>query len=165
MSTLDTGIEVQWQTYPYMVILGVGFGCGLGGLNILARMKVKPQDSAILMALLTQLRILGGCIGVAIATSLMLSYVAQHLAGKLTSSEISGILASPVESIGALSLDKQALVRKVCGEAWALQQKVMLGVSGAGFLAGLFMFTNEGMSPEEVGVELREWERNGRQIA
>ena len=162
MSTLDTGVDIQWHTYLYMVILGTGFGCGLGGSYIVARMKVKPQDSAILMALLIQLRILGGSIGISIATSLTLSYLAKHLVVRLTPSEVAGVLASAVEGIEALSPDKQAFVRRVYGEAWTMQQIVMLGITRVGLVPSLFMFTNEGMSLEEIDVELREWERNGR---
>ena len=165
MSTLDTEVDIQWQTYIFMIILGASFGSGLGSLTIISRMKVQPQDSAILITTLTQIRVLGGCIALAVATNLVASYTTSHLEGRLMANEIAGVLASAEEGIAVLSPEKQTMVREVYGQAWALQQKVMLGVSGAGFVANLFTFTTKGKSLQEINEDLGEWERSGRQAA
>ena len=123
MSTLDTGVEVENKTYAFMVILGFGFGMGLSSLIILSRIRVKPQDSAVMMASITQVRILGGVIALAIASSLTSQYLTSHLEKDLSQSEMAGVLGAVAEGIGALSPSKQDIVRRVFGEAWALQQR------------------------------------------
>lgn len=165
MSTFDTEVDVAGQTYAFMVILGLGFGMSLSSLIVVGRIRVQPHDSAVLLATLTQVRVLGGCIALAIASSLVASYTTAHLEGVLTQSEIAGVLSSVAEGIGALPKEKQGLVREVFGEAWALQQRVMLGVSGGAFVAALAMFSTEGKSLGEVKRDMVEWEKGGREAA
>jgi hypothetical protein len=70
-TTLGDEQVIETKQYGFLVILGLGFGMGLSSLIVVARTAVGPADSAILMASLTQVRVLGGCVGLAVANALV----------------------------------------------------------------------------------------------
>ena len=73
------------------MIFGLGFGTSLSSLIVLARVNVGPEDSAILMATLTQIRVLGGCMGLAVSSALITTYTRSRLKDVLTFVEIEAV--------------------------------------------------------------------------
>lgn len=161
MTTLDTGEEVQGAMQAFMVILGLGFGMGLSSLIVVARARVGPADSAVLLAGLTQVRVLGGVVGVAVATALANGYLTAHLAGVLSEAEIASVLQDVNEGISGLDGEQQGVVRRVFGEAWGVQQRVMLVVSAVGFVTSLGAWTERGNDRGVLGPDGNLGEQNG----
>jgi len=62
---MDT-LTIAPQQYGYEVIMGLGFGLGLSTLLTLAPLVVEDRDLAVTMGALTQVRVLGGTITLAI---------------------------------------------------------------------------------------------------
>ncbi|MCJ1439190.1 hypothetical protein MMC27_008581 [Xylographa pallens] len=133
MSSLSTSIEIEAQQYGFQMILGTGFGLGLSSLIIVARVEVSANDSAILLASLTQIRVLAGCIALAIASTLLTSHSTSALTDILDSAQIAAILQSAA-SISDLPQEKMLATRAVFGNAYRVVWQVMTGVSGVGWI-------------------------------
>lgn len=65
--------------YGYEVIMGFGFGFGPATLLIMIPLVVKKQDMPVAMGAITQIRVLGGTIGLAICTAVLNEYVRHGL--------------------------------------------------------------------------------------
>ncbi|MCJ1314994.1 hypothetical protein MMC15_000308 [Xylographa vitiligo] len=126
-------MAIEPQQYGFQMILGMGFGLGLSGLIVVARMEVGAEHSAILLASLTQIRVLAGCIALAIASTLLTSHSTSTLQCILTPAQIAAILQSAA-SIADLPQEEMLATRAVFGDAYRLVWQVMTGVSGAGWV-------------------------------
>lgn len=82
---------------------------------------------------------LGGAIGLAIATSLMNSHLKANLASHLSVSQLGALLTSS-SSVHSLPLDLQALVRLVFAKGYLLQFRIVTGFCAAQFLATAMMW-------------------------
>ena len=78
------------------------------------------------MGAISQFRIMGGAVGLAIATNVLNSYVKSNLPGGITPEQGNSILRS-IEAIGVLSPAAQVTVRAMFGHGYNLQMKVMIG--------------------------------------
>ncbi|KAM7215801.1 Major facilitator superfamily domain containing protein [Rhypophila decipiens] len=138
MSTLPTEAgAVRAEQYGYQVILGLGFGLTLSSLVIVARMEVEAKDVGVAFGSITQIRVLGGLIGIAVGQAL--------LNAQLTTSELTSVLspeklASLLKSTGAIegfTPEEKDATARAYGEAFNAQNRVMLGFGAAGLLACL----------------------------
>ncbi|KAK9414517.1 putative Efflux pump FUS6 [Seiridium unicorne] len=136
MITLPTTGEVSPAQYGYQVLLGMGFGFTLSSFVILARVEVTGEDSGIAIGAITQIRVLGGLIGVAIAQAVLSAQVSDGLSMVLGPDQLSAITQSP-EAISQFSPSARRAIVKVYGDAFNLQTKIMIGLSAAGLMACL----------------------------
>ncbi|KAK6072391.1 drug resistance transporter [Seiridium cupressi] len=136
MITLPTTGEVSPAQYGYQVLLGMGFGFTLSSFVILARVEVTGEDSGIAIGAITQIRVLGGLIGVAIAQAVLSAQVSDGLSTVLSPDQLSAITQSP-EAISQFSPSARRAIVKVYGDAFNLQTKIMIGLSAAGLMACL----------------------------
>ncbi|KAF8243727.1 MFS general substrate transporter [Wilcoxina mikolae CBS 423.85] len=115
--------------YGYEVIMGFGFSLGLSTLLVMLPLVVEKKDTAVAMGEITQIRVLGGTIGLAICTALQNNHVKTKLASELslTAWQIQCILDS-TKAISLLGTDQQ------------YQMKIMTGFSAAVFLTSLIMW-------------------------
>ena len=72
------------QQYGYEVIMGLGFGLGLSTVLTLAPLVVQERDLAVTMGSLTQVRVLGGTIALAIWYAARIAYSVIALCTSLT---------------------------------------------------------------------------------
>lgn len=78
------------------------------------------------MGAATQIRVLGGTIGLAICSALLSNYVAAHTNDLLTPQEQAAILQSSQNIRRLPSAELQLQVRRVYAEAYGQQMRVML---------------------------------------
>ena len=102
---------------------------------------------AVALGGVTQLRILGGTVGVAVATNLLNNRVKTHLSSVLPPGQLNAILQS-TQIIENLEAGIQKQVKSVFAEGYNTQTGAMLGFSAAEFLAVMLM-----------------WEKNPKRIA
>ncbi|KAK7926951.1 hypothetical protein PG985_003949 [Apiospora marii] len=150
MATLPTTGEVARAQYGYQAMLGLGFGLTLSSFLVLARLEVSGKDSGITVGAVTQIRILGGLFGVAIAQAVISELVAAKLLhSKLSHERVEAILMSPATIKHLPPAVREAAVQAY-GEAFNLLNKIAAGLSAAALLACLGAWRRHPLEPSEV---------------
>ncbi|KAF7595516.1 hypothetical protein BBP40_005852 [Aspergillus hancockii] len=124
MATLPASGSLPAAQYGFQAILGLGFGLSLTSLVIISRMEVDGQD------LVTQVRVLGGTMGISCGQVLINKYIRGNLPGVLSSSELSGLMQS-LSMISRLRPQQQAVVSQTYGYAFNDQTKLVLCFAAA----------------------------------
>jgi uncharacterized membrane protein YdcZ (DUF606 family) len=137
LSILPTDEAIRSSQYGIQVILGFSFGVGLVSLIICCRVEVELEDHAVAIGAITQVRVLGGVIGLAIVQATLIADLKSRLAGILTPQQLSGVLAS-TERIALLPPEEARITRHVYGEAANRQMRIVMGFAIAGLLVSLF---------------------------
>ncbi|KAH6634688.1 major facilitator superfamily domain-containing protein [Chaetomium sp. MPI-SDFR-AT-0129] len=112
--------------YGYQVIMGCGFGLNLSTVLMMVPLVATQRDMPVTMGAATQIRVLGGTIGLAICSALLSNYVAAHTGDLLTPQEQAAILQSSQNIRRLPSTELQLEVRRVYAEAYGQQMRVML---------------------------------------
>ncbi|KAL8818789.1 MAG: hypothetical protein Q9223_002650 [Gallowayella weberi] len=136
LSTLDGGRDFYSPTYGYEFILGLGVGLTFSSSTLLASLTSKPQDIAAAQGALSQARILGGSIGLAMATVVLNNRISDNLTGVVDPLEIKAIQQS-VNAVVALSPTNRALVSRAYSDAFNEQMRICAYLSAAGLLISL----------------------------
>ncbi|KAM7213961.1 Major facilitator superfamily domain containing protein [Rhypophila decipiens] len=158
-SSLDpTERDIPARQYGYQVIMGFGFGFNLSTILMMTPMLVKPRDMAVAMGSVTQIRVLGGTIGLAICSTLLNNQITAETSRFLTPSQVGALLQS-FQSIEHLPPGVQNEVRNVYGAAYGEQMRVMLYFSVVAMVSLVLLAERRPRRPEltESG-EIKVWE-------
>ena len=139
--------------------MGLGFGLVLTSLLTLIPLVVGKKDMPIIIGAVTQVRVLGGTIGLAISTTILNSYVKRVLKEELDEVQIAEISQS-LSAIGKLGVEQQIFVRRTFAEGCARQISVVAGFSGLVVLSSLLMAERR---PRRHVFAQGEWESEGAQ--
>ncbi|KAI5809822.1 major facilitator superfamily domain-containing protein [Peziza echinospora] len=150
-------IHIPARVFVYEGIFGLGVGLLLTSLVLEVRVEVEEADLAVAMGAITQIRVLGGCIGLALCSAVLNQHVVKELRGVLTKEELSRILES-AEFMRDLDGEKFEIVRRVYADGFSLQLKVIIGFAGVAMLATLGSWKRvwkvfEGMGASESKIE------------
>ncbi|EMR63741.1 putative mfs multidrug transporter protein [Eutypa lata UCREL1] len=135
------------EMYGYEVIMGFGFGMGLVSLLIFTPMVVDRADLGVAMGAITQVRVLGGTIGLAISATVLNNYTNSRLQAILTLEELHQISES-VQYINALPDVTRDTVKQIFADGYNEQMRTMLYFNIVVFVGSLLL-----------------WERNLRSAA
>ncbi|KAH6632551.1 major facilitator superfamily transporter [Chaetomium tenue] len=125
-SSLDSShLEVPSYQYGYQVLMGCGFGLNLSTVLMMVPLVVKQKDMPVMMGAATQIRVLGGTIGLAICSALLSNHVASETADLLSPREQATLLQSS-QNIRGLPLRLQIQVRQMYAAGYSQQMRVML---------------------------------------
>lgn len=130
--------RVEPKQYVFEVIMGLGFGLVLTSLLTLIPLVVSKKDMPVIGGAITQVRVLGGTIGLALSTTILNSYVKEKLKEQLSAEQIASI-AQSLKEIGGLGEEEQLFVRSTFGMGYARQLRVVAGCSGLVVLSSLLM--------------------------
>lgn len=136
LSTLPVTQAIPASQYGIQVLLGFAFGVSLTSLLIVSRVEVEPEDHAVAMGAITQVRVLGGIIGLAVLQAFLLASLKSRLIGHLNPQQLAGILAS-AGSISKLPPEVAEMTRRVYGEVANKQFQIVLGFTAAALVASL----------------------------
>ncbi|KAH9908369.1 drug resistance transporter EmrB/QacA subfamily [Xylariomycetidae sp. FL2044] len=125
--------------YGFEVILGFGFGMGLTTLLIYTPLVVDRVNLAVAMGAITQIRTLGGTIGLAISSTVLNNYLSAHLPSILSQQDIKQISES-VQYINSLPDSTRDAVRHVFAQGYGEQLRVMMYFSAAGWICSLVLW-------------------------
>ncbi|KAK4234164.1 major facilitator superfamily transporter [Achaetomium macrosporum] len=125
-SSLDSSdLNVPPSQYGFQVIMGCGFGLNLSTVLMMVPLVVRQRDMAVTMGAATQIRVLGGTIGLAICSALLSNHVTRQTSGLLTPEQQSALLQS-FQTIRGLSPELQVKIREVYAVGYSQQMRVML---------------------------------------
>ncbi|KAM5344235.1 hypothetical protein ACJ41O_012772 [Fusarium nematophilum] len=133
--------------YGYEVIMGVGFGLGLATLLTFARIVVSEANLAVMMGAITQVRVLGGTISLAICATILNNHLAPRLDEVVSPREAAAILES-LSAIEDLNPTQQRAVRLAFAEGYTLQNIFMAAMTAIGLITSCFMWERV---PRRVG--------------
>jgi len=131
LTTISATPLPQPPIYAYQVI----FGLGLGGLlrnSVIVKPNAREADMASAQGLLNQGRILGGNIGLAVATIMLNNHLSEDLKGALTQAQIES-LRRDVNVVETLSGDEAKAVGMAVASAFRGQMLACVGVAGGLF--------------------------------
>ncbi|KAK5173542.1 uncharacterized protein LTR77_002223 [Saxophila tyrrhenica] len=138
MTTLGDASPTPQKHFGFQVFLGFGFGLAMPAVTIIAQTQVAPQWIAVTQGALTQMRSLGGSIGLATGVIVFNSGIrhSDALANALSPADMSALLKSPLH-IASFAPEQQMLVAKVFGQAFTGQMRITTYISAASLLVSL----------------------------
>ncbi|KAL8699912.1 MAG: hypothetical protein Q9201_005739 [Fulgogasparrea decipioides] len=136
MSTLSGDREFYKPTYGYQLILGLGVGLTFSGGTLLTNINSKSEDNAAAQGALAQARILGGSIGLSVATIVLNNKLNSSLSGVLDAAKIKSLKQS-LDTMSDLSPVNQGLVAQVYKNSFNEQMRICTYLSAAALLAAI----------------------------
>ncbi|OQN98776.1 hypothetical protein B0A48_15445 [Cryoendolithus antarcticus] len=128
LAFVSKSATVPAALYGYQVILGFGIGGVLVSGTIVVKLSASQLDSASAQGVQAQTRILGGNLGLAIATIILNARLNVDLNGTLTPQQLSDLKRS-LNSIGSLDPRQVQAVGLSFANAFRIQLVVCLGVA------------------------------------
>ncbi|OBS24590.1 hypothetical protein FPOA_05132 [Fusarium poae] len=125
--------------YGYEVLMGIGFGLGLTTVLTFARIVVSETNLSVMMGALTQIRVLGGTVSLAICATILNNHLKPSLSDIVSTHQAAAIFDS-VSAINDLDPVQQMAVRKAFAEGYNLQNIFMTAMAAAGLIASLFLW-------------------------
>ncbi|KAJ5088461.1 MFS general substrate transporter [Penicillium angulare] len=139
LGTLPTDLNITARQYGYQILGGFGCGISIPLLSLMTPFALEQRDHAVGMGAITQFRIMGASIGLAICTAIQHSYLRSHL-GQFLSGDVVNALLESTSAINKLSTDNQQAVRQTYAASYNLQMQVLAGLAGAQLLTSLLMW-------------------------
>ncbi|KAJ5650183.1 uncharacterized protein N7484_003906 [Penicillium longicatenatum] len=134
---IDTTIPAR--IYGYEILAGLGTGLSLTTLLSVTPFLVKRHALAVALGGVTQLRVLGGAIGVSAATNLLNNTAREKLAIYLPTEELARILRD-ISSVKTLSLADQSIIHAAFAAGYHKQLAMILGFCAAEYIALVLMW-------------------------
>ncbi|KAJ4263753.1 hypothetical protein NW762_005786 [Fusarium torreyae] len=124
--------------YAFQAIFGLGVGLSFSAATIMTSiLAAERSELASAQGAVSQARVLGGCIGLAVCTVILNSHVNEYLQTHLTSAQLESLHRSPLTSLH-LPANLQDLVKDVYAGAFAEEIKVMMLVCAVMVVISLF---------------------------
>jgi hypothetical protein len=101
---------------------------------------MKTDKAAVGMGAVSQLRVMGGAIVLAIATSVFNSYTRPRLAGFFESAQSSGNPISSMQSLAQFSSEEQASIKAILANGYNLQMYVLCAFAAAQIPSALLLW-------------------------
>lgn len=151
LSTLPTDGRIPAYQYGLQAVLGFAFGTGLVSLMVITRVEVTADDNAVAMGAITQVRVLGGIIGLAITEAVLLASLRSSapLGAALSPAQLADVLSS-TGTIASLPPAAARLTRAAYGDASNVQMRIIAGFAGASLLVGLCTYRRRRVGFAEV---------------
>ena len=111
------------------------------------------MGKAVAMGAITQIRVLGGTIGLAVCTVVLNNHMRHSLRSVLSPQQVTGILQS-VSSISDLDATTGKAVRRVYAEGYKQQMRIMTYISAAVFLVSLLIWERRPRRVEPAAAEI-----------
>lgn len=193
MSSLPTTGDIVARQYGFQAILGFGFGVSMSVLPLIARMEVghldhckltKPMNEylppssifqgshvltcsnapAVNMAAVSQIRTLGGVIGVAIGDVILSARVWSKLGGILDPQQVAALQVS-TDNLLHFTPQEVSSTRQLFGAGYNFEIRVTMYITIACFLVSLGCYVRHPLEVQDLEVmEIRAKELVQEQI-
>ncbi|KAH9810508.1 Major facilitator superfamily domain, general substrate transporter [Teratosphaeria destructans] len=132
--------HVSESAYGFQVLLGLGFGMSIASTTImvLLRFLSRAQHLAVMQGCLTQMRTLGGSLGLAVATIIFHQKIDASLVlpSILSPTQLKALHESPLV-ISTFNQTQQAQIGQVYADAFTSQMRAIMYVAAAAFVCSL----------------------------
>lgn len=118
---------------------------------------------AVSQGAVTQVRVLGGLIGLAVCTAVLFESVKSQLSSILSARQLTSLLQS-TNSIAEFSPAQQDATRSVYGAAFNLQMRIVMGFTIGSLCISIFTFRSRPRSLEEVHQREGEAKANRKEV-
>lgn len=151
----ESGGPVPRQQYAFQALLGLGFGITISGQAIAARLEVdqrdisefmsiksdcanvpRANDLGVIMSAVTQLRVLGGLIGITIGQAIISTRLAAQVGPVLGPERLAQIRQS-IAAIKHFPPELANIVKRSYGQSFLLLFRVMVGFAAVALIACL----------------------------
>ncbi|RMJ18545.1 hypothetical protein BHE90_000413 [Fusarium euwallaceae] len=139
--------SVPKAQYGYEVLMGIGFGLGLTTLLTFARVVVSQQNLSVMMGALTQIRVLGGTVSLAICATILNNRLTPKL-HQIVSPEQAAAIYDSISAVNDLNETQKAAVRQAFAEGYNLQNIFMTVMSALGLITSFFLWEK---NPRKAG--------------
>ncbi|KAI4847253.1 MFS general substrate transporter [Aureobasidium sp. EXF-8845] len=137
MSTLPIDKRIAKICYFYQVVLGFGFGLTMASSMVVIRTEVALKDNTVSLGAVTQMRQLGGVIGLAVTQAILNGDFRSQLADFLSTEELKAVMLS-TENIKKLSAAHRAMTCRAYGSSANTQMRVVTAFAGVAILTSIF---------------------------
>ncbi|KAK3501075.1 putative MFS multidrug transporter [Neurospora crassa] len=145
--------HVPASQYGFEAIMGIGFGSTLSTILTLAPLVVDATDLPVMMGALTQVRVLGGTISLAVCSTLLNNHVESRLPSLLDPSRVTEISES-LSAIQNLPSEEQIAVRSIYAEGYNKQNILLTAFSGIAFISCLLLWERPPRRPTSTPAEV-----------
>lgn len=150
--------------YGWEVLSGFGIGMVWGMLLVIPPHVVEHRDLAISSGALLQFRVVGGALGLALASAVMNSHLTSHLSHSIGSEHLAAVLQS-TEAIKGFPPDMQKLVMEKFAGGYNLQMRILAGFAGLQVLCVVSLWRGKGQGGQIRIVEVEgEDSREGKEV-
>ncbi|KAF2804408.1 MFS general substrate transporter [Mytilinidion resinicola] len=146
LSRIPTDPHIHSPQYAFQVLIGLGVGFLAAGLILLVPYAMEKRDLAVGTASVSQFRVLGGLIGISVASSLSTPYLRHHLIDVLPLDLVLAVMEK-TEALHMLSGATLDNVRAIFGESYNLQIKFVIGFAAAQIPTTALMWTGQVVNP------------------
>lgn len=140
MSTIKETRSIDTAVYGYQFILGLGTGLTFSSVTIMTNMSNSRSNAAAAQGAISQARILGGSIGLAIATIVLNNKLDKKLTGVLNPTQLSNLKQS-LSTIRELPLGEQGAVAQVYSNSFNQQMRICTYLSVVCVVASLATYS------------------------
>ncbi|KAM0163278.1 hypothetical protein ACHAQE_003392 [Botrytis cinerea] len=130
LTTLPTSVEITSTLYGFEFLAGFGLGGTFSIPMLIIPWVIEARDLSTASGAYYEFRIMGGAIGLAIATSIFNNYIRNHLHDVLPPDTLELLLQSTF-IIDSFPPDLRAHIARVLAEGYNLQMKVTTGFAVA----------------------------------
>ncbi|KUJ13244.1 MFS multidrug transporter-like protein [Mollisia scopiformis] len=142
LSMTSTSTTINSSQYGFQILTGIGVGLFNGVLILLIPYVVEKRDLGVGSATISQLRVLGGVLGLAIVTSVTNNFLRSELSRILAADQVELLLQS-VGTIDSLPESLQSMTRSIFAHGYNLQMKIMIGFAVAQVPVTLLMWAKK----------------------
>ncbi|KAH7171532.1 major facilitator superfamily domain-containing protein [Dactylonectria macrodidyma] len=132
LTTLSHELDLAKQL-GFVTLCGTGFGLTIASSTMMSTIEVSIRNYAPAQGILSQVRLLGGSLGIASSTALLHQKVTEYLTGILTPSELNAIGGADLH----LSDSQLEMVHYTYAESFRADMRVAAAISALGLLSTL----------------------------
>ncbi|KAF2009361.1 MFS multidrug transporter-like protein [Aaosphaeria arxii CBS 175.79] len=131
LASLPTESQISSRAYGYQVIAGFGCGINISTLLLIVPFVVNYKDKAVGMAAVSQLRVMGGAIVLAIATSVFNSHTRSRTEEIQQMTHVSGSPIAPAQLLDLIDEPSKEKIKSILAHGYNLQMYVLCGFAVA----------------------------------
>ncbi|OQE32828.1 hypothetical protein PENFLA_c001G10246 [Penicillium flavigenum] len=137
LSTIPANFKMPAKVYGFEVIVGFGIGLTFSTVSLLTSIETSANMHAVAQGIVSQVRVLGGSIGIAAANALFRVQSHRELQGILSDEQI-GALQTSTKIMNTLNASQAHAVRQAYSDAFSQSMRVCVYMATVAFVAALF---------------------------
>ncbi|KAK8119004.1 uncharacterized protein PG998_003630 [Apiospora kogelbergensis] len=141
LSTQSDSVDVEHKALGFLVLVGFGFGMSAASATMITSMRAAIRDEAPAQGILSQVRILGGSLGIAASSAIL----ARHLVGIVDPRQLASIEHHPED----FTIEQLQAIRRAYSDAFNEDMHVCAIVSAVGVVLACAIWTRKRQSMAE----------------